>query len=165
MFSSGVPFILILVSFNFDKCIGQYETCIINASLPPYQPNIYVCNGTGYVCCRVYGQNACCATDLSAGEFMKQAIFPICFFGFFLLLLFIAYCYFNDVDPIISGDGENFSDKPTLTTYLFPDAENYQVEDPILALPTNEKTPSFADPWENEGDENSQQEMRQRKKN
>ncbi|VDD97282.1 unnamed protein product [Enterobius vermicularis] len=88
---------LLLLTVHFTRTENEGKLkCSLESLEPPYQPNIYLCS-TGYSCCRVFGQVACCANDIEWQNFLL-------YFCFALIALLIAWgvqLYFEDDDPSV----------------------------------------------------------------
>ncbi|CAJ0929206.1 unnamed protein product, partial [Mesorhabditis belari] len=130
-----------------DKVLGdsgEKIVCCHNTSLPPYQPNVYLCDTTS-TCCQYRGQPACCLADVQFWALMQQAI-PFALLTF--ICLGIALCihwYFNDQDPDFEENLFDFSgQKEQANTFAFPPLGENLVADPIFGNVYYEETLKYA---------------------
>ncbi|CAJ0565324.1 unnamed protein product, partial [Mesorhabditis spiculigera] len=137
----------LFLSFGFygNVLADDKIVCYHNKSLPPYQPNVYLCGSTSS-CCHFRGEPACCLNDVAFWPFLQQVI-P--FLVFYLLTLLAAKSvqqwYFSDQDPDLEDQLFDFSgQKEQANTFIFPQFGEDHVADPIFGAVYEEKTPKYA---------------------
>ncbi|CAI5449770.1 unnamed protein product [Caenorhabditis angaria] len=116
------------------------STCIINSSLPAYQPNIYLCS-SGSTCCKSRGIIACCQNDVTFKQTLEQSV-P--FFIIWLVIFgaaLIVKLFFDDdeTDRPVNQTNQIFG-----LEYIMPNDEDHTVEDPVFGQLFESKIPKFA---------------------
>ncbi|CCD70187.1 uncharacterized protein CELE_F28F9.2 [Caenorhabditis elegans] len=115
--------------------------CIINSTMPMYQPNIFLCS-PGSSCCTRRGIIACCQNDVSFSQVLKQSL-P--FLVLWLIIFGIAtlvHLFFEDDET-----GKSINKEKPLNgkmELLLPIENDYTVEDPVFGKLYEHQVPKMA---------------------
>ncbi|CAI2351009.1 unnamed protein product [Caenorhabditis sp. 36 PRJEB53466] len=115
--------------------------CIINSTLPKYQPNIFLCSSSSS-CCTHRGVIACCENDVSFSQVLKQSLPFLILWLVIFGIACLVHLFFEDDET-----GKPINKEKPLNGHLellLPIANDYTVEDPVFGKLYEDQTPKLA---------------------
>ncbi|EGT33968.1 hypothetical protein CAEBREN_16803 [Caenorhabditis brenneri] len=115
--------------------------CIINSTLPKYQPNIFLCSSDSS-CCTRRGIIACCQNDVSFSQVLKQSLPFVILWLVIFGIAYLVHLFFEDDE---TGKPIN-KEKPLdgKLELLLPIENDYTVEDPVFGKLYEDQVPKMA---------------------